>query len=75
MEGLIRQNNSLAKGFGFIESGKDKQKRDYFFHREDYNGIWNDLVDDIASGKRVRVTFEPNETHKGPRASNVERIE
>ena len=56
------------KGFGFI-TGEDS--REYFFHRTDISGFFNDLVTDVDKGEIVKVTFDPDETSKGPRARNV----
>lgn len=71
MEGKIDTLNS-EKGFGFI--GGDNKER-YFFHKSDFNGYWNDLVIDIKSGGLIRVKFEGKNTPKGPRASDVSRLD
>jgi cold shock CspA family protein len=52
------------KGFGFInhpESGKD-----YFFHKSEALGIWDDIQ------QYDTVTFRPGVGPKGPRATEVE---
>ena len=51
------------KGFGFVRS--DSSTVEYFFHRQDCPGY-----DSLKEGHRV--TFEPGEGPKGPRASKVE---
>lgn len=60
-----------AKLFGFIEVGKDE----YFFHRDDFQGHWNDLCDDYDSNNQIKVNFEPDRTPKGLRARNVSRTD
>jgi len=61
-----------GKNFGFIECA---QGRDYFFHREDFNGFWNDLLTDFRKGKAVLVEFTSEETAKGLRAKEVRRTD
>lgn len=56
--------------FGFIR----KDGTDYFFHRDDFNGHWNDLMRDLDEGD-VEVKFTVAESAKGPRAANVSRID
>mgnify|MGYP001616194018 CR=1 FL=1 len=59
------------KNFGFIDGGK----REFFFHRDDFVGVWDDLVADVeAGGESVLVEFEEAESRKGPRASDVRRV-
>jgi cold shock CspA family protein len=60
------------KSFGFV-TGEDKQ--DYFFHRTDFNGFYDDLVVDLEKKQVIKVTFEPASTDKGLRARNVTRID
>lgn len=55
----------LDKGFGFI---RVIDGTEYFFHRSDYSGFWNDLQE------HTEVEFEPTKTPKGPRASNVVKV-
>jgi CspA family cold shock protein len=52
-----------AKGFGFLV---DDQGNEYFFHNSEVGGKG---FDGLREGDRVR--FEPEESSKGPRASNV----
>lgn len=62
-----------SKGFGFIRDAKGVE---YFFHREDFQGHWDDLVVDIDNNQMtVEVEFEPRETPKGARAANVMRLD
>ena len=56
------------KGFGFIE-GSDGVE--YFFHRQDYVGNFNDLVLAMRGQNTVDVTFDIAPSQKGPRAANV----
>ncbi|MBT3704522.1 cold shock domain-containing protein [Candidatus Peregrinibacteria bacterium] len=62
MEGIIKKLNE--KGFGFITP--DGEDKDVFFHR-------NDLVDaefdNLNEGDRV--TFEKEDSEKGPKAVGV----
>lgn len=51
------------KGFGFVKS--DTSPVEYFFHRQDCPAY-----DSLREGQRV--TYEPGEGPKGPRASRVE---
>lgn len=59
------------KRFGFIHSGD----KDYFFHASEFNGHFDDLVDDFQQGRVVKVTFEPVSSEKGLRASEVTRVD
>lgn len=49
-------------------------KDEYFFHRDDFSGHWNDLCEDFFKGP-IEVTFEPDLTDKGLRARNVSRTD
>ena len=62
MEGVIKKLNE--KGFGFITpTGADK---DVFFHMNDLVGVeFNDL------NEGDNVTFQTEDSEKGPRAVNV----
>lgn len=63
-----------GKSFGFISA--DITKTELFFHREDFAGFWEDLVKDHARGKNhIPVEFEAINSPKGPRASNVKRLD
>jgi len=59
------------KNFGFILHDKDE----YFFHRADFSGHWDDLVHDVGTGKQITVQFQPNTTIKGHRANQVSRLD
>ena len=50
------------KGFGFIRDGGGQE---YFFHRSAVEGSF----DDLREGQRV--SFEEEQSPKGPRANNV----
>jgi len=73
MKGSV-SNVLPAKRFGFI-SGENGQE--YFFHMTDMASDWDELVADFANagGGKVKVTFEPVRTPKGPRAQNVNVVE
>lgn len=68
---MIGTVNRIPEGkfFGFIKP--EVGKKDYFFHREDFNGHWEDLVNDVNAHKKIEVEFEPEMGQKGPRATNV----
>lgn len=69
MRGVIK-NIIEDKGFGFI---KVTDGTEFFFHKSDYLGHWNDIVEDRKSGQ-IEVEFDVVKSQKGPRASNVKRI-
>ncbi len=50
------------KGFGFI---RDNSGQEYFFHRSSVQGSFD------ALNEGQRVSFEEEQSPKGPRASNV----
>ena len=60
-EGTIKRLTD--KGFGFIETGGDK---DMFFHNSNVEGV---SFDELREGQRVSYT--EGEGPKGPRAENV----
>ena len=60
------------KGFGFV-TGEDK--KDYFFHKMDFNGFWDDLIRDVRNGRKIHVKFDSVHSEKGPRAAEVTRID
>jgi len=78
MKGFVKRIIG-QKGFGFIESNR----KEYFFHKQEFNGHWDDLVDDhegLSAEKKARtepieVEFEAVTTSKGLRATNVRRID
>jgi cold shock CspA family protein len=59
------------KGYGFIKCTEDG--KEYFFHRSDYNGQFDDLCTDVESGHVVDVIFDSVDSPKGPRAGDVIR--
>ncbi len=64
MNGVIK--NVTDRGFGFITpEGEDKE---VFFHSSALVGV---TFEELASGDAV--TFETEESDKGPRAVNVQR--
>ncbi len=60
-EGTIKRLTD--KGFGFIETGGDK---DMFFHNSNVEGV---SFDELREGQRV--SYNAGEGPKGPRAENV----
>lgn len=61
------------KFFGFIKAGDGKE---YFFHRMDFQGHWDELRREFDYVKdKINVEFDIVASQKGPRASNVRRIE
>jgi len=71
MQGRIRLMKP-DKGFGFIH-GNDNL--DYFFHKSACNGAWNILQNHFDTGDPLIVSFDPEDSHKGPRAENVRHNE
>lgn len=69
MTGTVRNLNTIKK-FGFIAT---KTNGDFFFHKDDFDGHWDDLVHDYKKGL-VEVTFESVKSDKGPRAGSVRRV-
>lgn len=65
MQGTIKKKTD--KGFGFISV--DGQEKDLFFHS---NSLMNITFDEIKEGDQV--TFEVEETQKGPSAKNVQKV-
>ncbi|MDA1050499.1 MAG: cold shock domain-containing protein [Planctomycetota bacterium] len=63
-EGKIKKLTD--KGFGFIDTGKDK---DLFFHNSSLEGV---SYDDLREGERV--SFTEGRGPKGPCAENVKLI-
>jgi CspA family cold shock protein len=72
---LFFRNQSMAegkikrltdKGFGFIETGTDK---DMFFHTSNVEGV---SFDELREGQRV--SYNPGHGPKGPRAENVRPV-
>lgn len=63
-EGRIKKLTD--KGFGFIETGSDK---DLFFHMSNLEGV---RFEDLREGQRV--SYNPGHGPKGPRAENVRPI-
>jgi CspA family cold shock protein len=63
-EGSIKRLTD--KGFGFIETGTDK---DMFFHMSNVEGA---DFDSLREGQRV--SYNPGHGPKGPRAENVRPI-
>lgn len=73
MQGTV---NRIPEGkmFGFIKV--EGEKNDYFFHKDDFSGHWQDLVHDIThSREKVVVNFTPEKGAKGPRATDVKRLD
>ena len=65
MNGVIKKKTD--KGFGFITvTGQDK---DLFFHSNSLVGV---TFDELNEGDEV--TFETEESPKGPNAVNVQRV-
>lgn len=69
MKGTVK-NLVAARNFGFIRGSNNGE---YFFHRDDFNGHWDDLVEDLAHQMHPEVSFDVVESPKGLRAANVRR--
>ena len=63
-EGIIKRLTD--KGFGFIETGSDK---DMFFHSSSLEGV---SYEELREGQRVSYT--EGRGPKGPRAENVKLV-
>lgn len=71
--------------YGFIKSINDKaygfvrtDQRDYFFHKNDFNGYWTDLVNDfknLGPDNTIEVEFDIRDSPKGLCAQNVRRLD
>lgn len=62
-----------SKNFGFIRTNDGEE---YFFHKDNFTGFWQDLSKDHASGMEVQVSFDEDENSgKGPRAKHVMRVD
>jgi cold shock CspA family protein len=72
MTGIVK-NIVVKKGFGFIMD--PVTRTEYFFHKDDFNGHWDDLVNDWNNKEEVSVEFEVTPSPKGPRASKVRRTD
>ncbi len=70
MQGTIK-SIQVEGQYGFIKNNK----ADYFFHRSDFDGHWDDLVSDYEKERVIEVEFEPTRTDKGLRATEVFRLD
>lgn len=62
------------KSYGFVK--RDESSDEYFFHRQDFVGHWDDLCDDfVPNGESLKVEFTADQTPKGKRARNVARLD
>ena len=64
MTGIIKEK--MEKGFGFISV--EGQSKDLFFHSNSLVGV---TFDEIQEGDKV--SFEVEDSQKGPNAVNVQR--
>jgi CspA family cold shock protein len=64
MQGVIKKK--IDKGFGFITV--EGQEKDLFFHSKSLVGV---TFDEIQEGDKV--TFDVEDSPKGPNAVNVQR--
>lgn len=69
MHGIVK--TVTERNYGFIKASNGGE---YFFHKADFNGFWEDLVKDFRRMK-IEVTFEVAESPKGPRAAGVRRLD
>lgn len=72
MNGVIK-NVISNRNYGFIR--EEDTLIEYFFHKEDFQGHWEDLELDFGNGAKIPVTFESADSGKGPRAANVRRTD
>jgi len=66
MNGTIKTKTD--KGFGFIS--REGEIKDLFFHSTDLSGV---TFDELKEG--AAVTFDIEESEKGPRAKNVKLVQ
>lgn len=60
------------KRYGFIVGD---ERKEYFFHMEDFMGSWEELVRDCNStNNKVQVEFEAGDSPRGLRARTVVRV-
>lgn len=71
MKGVIK-NVIASKRFGFILGTNGGE---YFFHKDDFSGHWDDLVDDSDNHIEILVEFNVVESPNGPRAADVKRTD
>lgn len=65
MQGIVKKKTE--KGFGFITP--DGQEKDLFFHGNSLVGV---TFDELNEGDKV--SFEVEQSEKGPNAVNVQRV-
>lgn len=65
MNGVIKKKTD--KGFGFI--AQDGQEKDLFFHSKSLVGV---TFDELKEGDNV--SFDVEDSPKGPNAVNVQRV-
>lgn len=70
MQGTVK-NIVVKRAFGFIKA----DGKEYFFHRDDFTGHWDDLVEDWNNKEQIPVEFEVTPSPKGPRASKIRRTD
>lgn len=75
MKGFVK--NLTERNYGFIKAPNGGE---YFFHKADFTGYWEDLVLDWSQYKAnradaIEVTFDITDSPKGPRAANVRRVD
>ena len=70
MNGVVK-NVVRDRGFGFIKA----DGKEWFFHKDQFNGHWEDLCTDVNAKKQVSVEFDGRNSPKGPRAENVRRTD
>jgi cold shock CspA family protein len=71
MNGTVKTIVS-ERQFGFIRA--DINNIEYFFHKDDFEGHWNDLVADFGK-MTIPVSFDEKASSRGPRASSVKRLD
>lgn len=61
-----------SKGFCFVST---PGKEDHFLHKDEFNGYWQDLIDDFHRQKEIYIQFDSTTTSKGRRAVNASRTD
>lgn len=70
---IIRTVKAKTGGIHDYVFVKSKGK-DYFLHRTAFSDSWNDMMNELARGKKVDVEFDIEDSPKGPRVSKCQLL-
>lgn len=72
MKGILK-HIVMNRYYGFI---RGQNGEELFFHKDDFSGHWDDLVEDWTMSKnQIPLVFDIVDSPKGPRAGNVSRMD